>query len=522
MKPWEVIVPGSVLGRPDTCGRVFLIHVPDPTVPLPSEIRRLSRRVEALQWITGSHPIGFSCAGSAGRGEGLGRAMNAPDPVKLEALLIERAGVRRLVRGLLRDEHDVDDVVQDTWLTAIQRPPDPGRDPRPWLARVARNLAQKRLRSETRRATREHRAARPESMPPSDGIVERARTHRQVVDAVLALDEPYRTTILLRFFEGRTPRRIARETGVSVNTVNSRIQRGLVRLRRRLSRDLGVERSALGLALLPLIQTPKGLLMGALIMGAKAKIGLATALVLVATVAIYQLSDGDQCQTLPKPTPPDKADHACGRNRRPRPRRQTTEPPAKVAAATTADAPHPDASPAPAAPTDNAGDPLRNGPVHGRRAPRGRHGSRHQFVLTAGPVQTRKTTDHHHGCPGSLLLHGAGHPAQGVGCGSLGARILQSAARRSPRGELRFRPGRSGERSRPGHLDPGWLVVRGRDRGLVGKLAKDESQHGSSPDQPGRSLLYPGSGARCVPALCARTRSCVHAGCSQGGRAFGP
>ena len=439
--------------------------------------------------------------------------------MKLEALLTERAGVRRLVRGLLRDEHDVDDVVQDTWLTAIQNPPEAGRDPRPWLARVARNLALKRKRSEARRTTRERRAARPESMPPSDGIVERARTHRQVVDAVLALDEPCRTTILLRFFEGRTPRRIARETGASVNTVNSRIQRGLVRLRRSLSRDLGVERSALGLALLPLIQTPKGLLMGALIMGAKAKIGLATALVLVATVAIYQLSDGNVKRT--KPTQPTgHTDLAAKQNAAPR--ATTTQPPAKVVAPAAADAPHPGVTSAPATPADTqetlsgtvrsmAGVPLAGATVRATSS----SSPLVRFKLEK-PLTT--TTD----ARGRFSFTGLDT--------RLRALVVEASV-----------PGYFGQRrvvllgesydfvlGAPGSARGRVTSIRdgsscaGATVGLSGKLAQDESQRGASPDQPGRNLSHPEPGTRCVPALRTRARSCAHAGCSQGGRAFGP
>ena len=47
---------------------------------------------------------------------------------------------------------------------------------------------------------------------------------RFIVDAVLELDEPYRTTILLRFFEELTPQQIARNTK-SRSTVNTKSAR---------------------------------------------------------------------------------------------------------------------------------------------------------------------------------------------------------------------------------------------------------------------------------------------------------
>jgi RNA polymerase sigma factor (sigma-70 family) len=47
---------------------------------------------------------------------------------------------------------DADDLVQDTFLRALERPPaDAARDPRPWLVRVAVNLSRDHLRARQRR-----------------------------------------------------------------------------------------------------------------------------------------------------------------------------------------------------------------------------------------------------------------------------------------------------------------------------------------------------------------------------------
>ena len=55
--------------------------------------------------------------------------------------------------------------------------------------------------------------------------------------AVLTLAEPYRATVLLRFFEGLPPRLIAARLGVPVATVHSRLQRALAQLRHQLDHD---------------------------------------------------------------------------------------------------------------------------------------------------------------------------------------------------------------------------------------------------------------------------------------------
>ena len=53
---------------------------------------------------------------------------------------------------------------------------------------------------------------------------------------VLALREPYRSTVLRRFWSEQTPQEIAAELGLSASTVRNRLARGLAELRERLER----------------------------------------------------------------------------------------------------------------------------------------------------------------------------------------------------------------------------------------------------------------------------------------------
>ena len=57
---------------------------------------------------------------------------------------------------------------------------------------------------------------------------------KQVADAALELAEPYRTAILMRFFEAMTPNQIARDRELPVATVHTHLRRGLQLLRTRL------------------------------------------------------------------------------------------------------------------------------------------------------------------------------------------------------------------------------------------------------------------------------------------------
>ncbi len=202
---------------------------------------------------------------------------------KLALDLLEHTDfVRAVVRGLLADEHAVDDVVQETCLRALERPPQALRA---WLARVARNLALTAMRRDKARGRREHGAARPEGQPSAGEAASRLERHRLVVEAVLALEEPFRSAILLRFYDDLPPREIARELGVPVDTVRSRLRRGLERLRAHLDARHGGDRAAWSLALLPLLgaRATKFIAGGAL-MGAKTKLSVAAVLVCIAAV----------------------------------------------------------------------------------------------------------------------------------------------------------------------------------------------------------------------------------------------
>ena len=156
--------------------------------------------------------------------------------------------VRSLARHLIGDDASADDLAQEALLRYVESPPRSAFDPRAWFARVLRNLAHNQRRSGSNRALREQRAAKHEAQPAPDEQLLHAALLRSVVDAVLALDEPYRSTIVARYYRGFEPSRIARETHTPVATVKSRLARAHQQLRERLDRAHG-SRETWGLAL---------------------------------------------------------------------------------------------------------------------------------------------------------------------------------------------------------------------------------------------------------------------------------
>ena len=65
-------------------------------------------------------------------------------------------------------------------------------------------------------------------LPPTPAeIASRLELERRVVDAVAELDEPYRSTLILHFYDGLKPVEIARHLGIPDATVRVRLKRAL-------------------------------------------------------------------------------------------------------------------------------------------------------------------------------------------------------------------------------------------------------------------------------------------------------
>lgn len=169
-----------------------------------------------------------------------------------ETMHAQGRALRSLARSILGTTEGADDVVQEAYSAALTKMPKAG-NPAGWLTRVVQNLARRRRRDTARR--RRHLAAAaapgPVTAPAVDDILADVETHRQLADAVLALGEPCRTALVLRYWHDLPPRKIARRLGIPVATVKTRLQRGLAELRTRLDRRHGDRRSWL-LTLVPI------------------------------------------------------------------------------------------------------------------------------------------------------------------------------------------------------------------------------------------------------------------------------
>ena len=153
------------------------------------------------------------------------------------ALLDESEWMRALALRLVQDVARADDLVQETLVAALRRRPAADRPLRPWLARVLRNRLASERRNEARVREREEACARPEGLPSSAELLERASVQRELAEALTRLREPYRSVLLLRYHEGLEPAEIARRRGVPAATVRSQLSRALAELRAGMDRS---------------------------------------------------------------------------------------------------------------------------------------------------------------------------------------------------------------------------------------------------------------------------------------------
>ena len=173
-------------------------------------------------------------------------------PDTAEAFLRHADFVRAIARSMLADEHLAEDAAQETWATAMTHSPARAGSLRGWLRTVARHAAGRLTRTRARSRRIEEERAQSDVVPEAAESAARNELLRRVTDELLALREPYRETLLLRYYDGLTVAQIAERGKTTGKTVYSRIQRGLDLLRERLERSYDGDRSAWlrGLALL--------------------------------------------------------------------------------------------------------------------------------------------------------------------------------------------------------------------------------------------------------------------------------
>jgi len=230
--------------------------------------------------------------------EGWVHAAMDPSTPSGEILTRHSSFLRALARGLLGDEQLAEDAAQEAALAGLRRPPPAQVNPLAWFTTLTRRAALRIRRSAERREQRELAVARPEEQPGTVDALAQAEMLLRVAEAVVALPEPYRATILARYYEGWTPSAIALREHLPLSTVKSRLTRAHALLRERLDRSMPREASAWRADLSALVGLPApSLLLPAIAMKTSAKLGWAAAALLALAAAGWRILDTDVPRT---------------------------------------------------------------------------------------------------------------------------------------------------------------------------------------------------------------------------------
>lgn len=169
----------------------------------------------------------------------LGRRFRDGDVAALREAYDRWGGlVLGLARQALRNRHDAEDVVQETFVAAWRARDsfDVARAALPsWIAGVARHKIKDRLRRLQRCPT----PVDPDDQRPSASTdhlddVDRVADILLVRDALARLSGPQRRVLELSFFDQQPHAEIAAQLGLPVGTVKSHARRGLLALQRQI------------------------------------------------------------------------------------------------------------------------------------------------------------------------------------------------------------------------------------------------------------------------------------------------
>jgi RNA polymerase sigma-70 factor (ECF subfamily) len=146
------------------------------------------------------------------------------------AIELHADSVRRVCFLYLKSKEDTEDIFQEVFLKYLLRKDgfESQAHEKAWLIRVAINCCKDFLKSFFKKKT----STLDFDIPFSD------EKDREVLDAVMQLDEHYREVIYLQYYEGYSAPEIAQMLGKNTNTVYTWIARAKKELKKSLGGEL--------------------------------------------------------------------------------------------------------------------------------------------------------------------------------------------------------------------------------------------------------------------------------------------
>lgn len=223
-------------------------------------------------------------------------------------LLTYAPGLRALATRLV-GSRDAEDLLQETWLKALRRPPARDCPPGPWLVRVLTNCARTAGRVQLRRRSDEWLAAKDapgdQSVPTPETINSELEAAELLMRAVGDLPETRRTIVSMRFFRGQSSHEIGKRLELPPATVRWHLQRALAQLKSDLETEGRDVSGGWVAALAPLTRLPDiGLESAATAVESRASVPVRTGASQVAAAALVALAATAAVVAVWPPSPP--------------------------------------------------------------------------------------------------------------------------------------------------------------------------------------------------------------------------
>lgn len=150
-----------------------------------------------------------------------------------------------VVRGVLGDRDDVDDVVQLVYIKVYRGLAGFRGDAKlsTWIYQIARNEAINAVKRRRLDTTSIEDVTLADGGESPDEVVRRGDVSRELEDAMQHLDENQRMALELRYMGERSYEEIAETMGIPLGTVKTYIHRGKAELRRVMSRRAATDES---------------------------------------------------------------------------------------------------------------------------------------------------------------------------------------------------------------------------------------------------------------------------------------
>lgn len=153
-----------------------------------------------------------------------------------------QAQILALCLRMTGNREDAADAAQQAFIQAFNYLDryDPDQPFRPWLFKIATNQCISLLRRRGRLAVPVRDEQLEQASDPQEGapaLTELAEDRERVRRAVTSLPDPYRTVVLLYYFQSLSYQEIARQTGLPVGTISTQLHRAKAHLKRRLLQE---------------------------------------------------------------------------------------------------------------------------------------------------------------------------------------------------------------------------------------------------------------------------------------------